>query len=154
MQSDIQEIARMIWETVFDLVLEPADDVELSEESTVTSFVLVDGEWQGAVMLQCPMVLAEALTVSMFDGNSDGCPTMSEADVRDAVGEVANMVAGNIKALLPEPCHISLPAVALGSDDAVSVPGTESMIAVPFTCHGQSLVITLLERRDDPKVAT
>jgi hypothetical protein len=31
--------------------------------------------------------------------------------VRDVAGEVANMIGGNLKALLPEPCRLSLPKV-------------------------------------------
>ena len=145
----------MIWATLFDLPLEGAVDHELGGGPTVTSFVHIDGAWQGVVMLQCPMALAVTLTSSMFDGNvsSDNAPPQEvpEADVRDALGEIANMVAGNVKALLPEPCHISLPAVALGSDDTVSVPGTTPVASAPFTCDGHWIVITLLERRDAPK---
>jgi chemotaxis protein CheX len=155
MQSDIQEIAHMIWATLFDLPLEGAADHGLGGGPTVTSFVHIDGAWQGVVMFQCPMALAATLTASMFDGNvsSDGGPPQEvpEADVRDALGEIANIVAGNVKALLPEPCHLSLPAVALGSDDTVSVPGTSPVASVPFTCDGHRFEITLLERRDVPK---
>jgi len=155
MRSDIQEIAQMIWATLFDLPLEEAADPELSGSSTVTSFVHIDGAWRGVVMLQCPMALAVTLTSEMFDGtrahDGDPPPEPPEADVRDALGEIANMVAGNVKALLPEPCTISLPAVALGSDDTVSVPGTSPVTSVPFTCDDHPFVITLLERRDDLK---
>lgn len=148
----------MIWATLFDLPLEPATAHELGGGPTVTSFVHIDGAWLGVVMLQCPMALAVTLTSLMFDGGRrpDGGPPaeVPEADVRDALGEIANMVAGNVKALLPEPCHISLPAVALGSDDTVSVPGTTAVTSVPFTCDGHRLVITLLERSDALKEST
>jgi chemotaxis protein CheX len=103
------------------------------------------------------MDLAITLASSMFDGtrsrDGDPPPEVPEADVRDALGEIANMIAGNVKALLPEPCSISLPAVALGSDDTVSVQGTTPVTSVPFTCDGHPLVITLLERVDVVKGA-
>jgi chemotaxis protein CheX len=155
MQSDIEEVASMIWKTLFDLPLVAVTGQEHGDSPTVTSFVHVDGAWQGVVMLQCPMALAVTLTSAMFDGGrpsgGEASPEVHEAEVRDALGEIANIVAGNVKALLPEPCHISLPAVALGSDDAVSVPGTTPVTAVPFSCDGHRLVITLLERSDVPK---
>lgn len=158
MQSDIQEIAHMIWATLFDFPLQSAADAELGDGPTVTSFVHIDGAWQGVVMLQCPMALAVTLTSSMFDGSvSSGGgppPEVPEADVRDALGEIANIVSGNVKALLPEPCHLSLPAVALGSDDTVSVPGTAQVTTVRLACDGHPFVITLLERRDALKEST
>jgi chemotaxis protein CheX len=38
-----------------------------------------------------------------------------DAGVRDVAGEVANMIGGNLKALLPEPCRLSLPRVVVDS---------------------------------------
>jgi chemotaxis protein CheX len=154
MDSDIEEIAMMIWETLFELPLETSDAPDLTGASTVTSFVHIDGAWRGVVMLQCPMALATGLTSAMFDGGTAGsADEVDEADVRDALGEIANMIAGNVKALLPEPCTISLPAVALGNDHTVSVPGTAVVSTVPFTCDGHPFVITLLERPDGAKAA-
>lgn len=150
MHSDIEQICQMIWDSLFGLALEAAPEPDLSGDATVTSFVHIDGAWQGVVMVQCTMDFASQLTKSMFDDDSDG--PVGEADLRDALGEVANMVAGNVKALLPEPCSISLPAVALGTDDTVSVPRTALVTTVPFTCDGEPLVITLLERREKAAV--
>ena len=39
--------------------------------------------------------------------------------MRDAVGELANMVGGNIKALMPGSCQLSLPTVAEGRSEAL-----------------------------------
>ena len=152
MHADIQEITQMIWEALFEQPLELAADAELTGGSTVTSFVHIDGAWCGVVLLQCPMGLAVELTAAMFDSDGGGA-AVDEGDVRDALGEIANMVAGNIKALLPEPCHISLPAVALGTDDTVSVPGTTPVTAVPFSAGGHPFIVTLLERSDAAKQA-
>ena len=72
LRSDIQEIAQMIWTTLFDL---PLEATEMATEPagngpSVTSFVHIDGAWRGVVMLQCPMALAFTLTSSMFDGTA------------------------------------------------------------------------------------
>ena len=157
MRSDIQEIVEMIWTTLFDLPLEMTDAPGPDGGPAVTSFVHIDGAWRGVVMLQCPMALAVTLASSMFEGvhpvHGVPAPKVHEAEVRDALGEIANMVAGNVKALLPEPCSMSLPAVALGSDDTISVPGTTPVTSVPFSCDGHLFVITLLQRVDVVKEA-
>jgi CheY-specific phosphatase CheX len=145
LQGDIIEIARSILESMFDLPLDEAATPTLDLRSTVTGCVHIDGAWNGAVILQCPMVLATRLTVEMFQG-----PSSPEAEeVRDAIGELTNMLAGNVKGLLPEPCRISLPAVALGSDYRFSVVGTVTVASVPFSCAGHPLVVTLLQRVAD-----
>jgi chemotaxis protein CheX len=54
---------------------------------------------------------------------SDGA--VSDADVADAVGELVNMIGGNVKSLMPGPSALSLPVVAAGrvarSSDSVEV---------------------------------
>lgn len=88
------------------------------------------------------MALATTLTTAMFQTGDEPCPD----DIRDALGELANMLAGNVKALLPEPCAISLPAVAFGPDHHVSVVGTSPVATVAFTCAGERLFVTLLHQ--------
>ena len=81
----------------------------------------------------------------MFQG--DGTPSLDE--IGDALGELTNMVAGNIKALLPESCSISLPTVAQGLSYEINVVGTSAVATVPFTCIDDPLVVTLVQRAGD-----
>jgi len=67
---------------------------------------------------------------------------------------LANMVGGNVKALLPEPCRISLPAVADGMDYRLSVPGARPVTAVTWTCGGEPLMVRLLKRRSADSAAS
>lgn len=140
--NDLDQIARTIWGTLFELPLEDGRAATLDQDATVTSVVHIDGAWRGAVVLRCPMALAAAVTAAMFQADVE-----PEADdIRDALGELANMVAGNVKALLPEPCGISLPAVAFGLDYQLQVVGTVPIAQAAFSSGGQPLVVTLLER--------
>lgn len=140
--SDLAEIARTIWGTLFELPLETSATTHHDGDSTVTSVVHIDGAWHGAVMLRCPMALAAVVTSAMFQ---TGAEPVAD-DVRDALGELANMLAGNVKALLPEPCGISLPAVAFGADYQLRVVGAVEVATAAFTCGGQPFVVTLLHR--------
>jgi chemotaxis protein CheX len=140
--ADIEGITRTIWATLFDLPLELGDAAGLGAESSVTSCVQIDGEWHGALVLKCPMALAQTLTAQMFQ--TESAPDLD--DVRDALGELANVVGGNVKALLPAPSQISLPAVAIGSDYELSVIGTSKVASVSFRCDGHPLIVTLLQR--------
>ena len=149
--TDIEDITRSIWSTLFDLPLEPGDGRELGTESSVTSCVQIDGEWHGALVLKCPMSLAETLTQQMFQSESSS--DIGVEEVRDALGELANMLGGNVKALLPGPSQISLPAVAVGSDYELSVVGTTEMARISFRCDDEPLLITLLRRSSPANAA-
>jgi chemotaxis protein CheX len=146
--ADLQDITETIWGSLFRLPLEPSDAFGQDGHSTVTSVVHIDGAWHGAVMLRCPMALAAMLTAAIFQAGDEP----DTDDIGDAIGELANMAAGNVKALLPEPCSISLPAVAFGCNYQLSVVGAVSVASAAFTCAGHPLLVTLLERapqRDD-----
>lgn len=145
-EQDIVEIAQSIWETLFSAPLTsvPAG-VALPDADVMTGCIHIDGAWNGAVMLQLPQALAEQLSAELFQQEG---PTTSE-ELDDTVGELTNMLAGNIKALLPEPSRISLPTVAHGADYDLRVMGTEVEATVAFVCLDSPLVVTLLRSLAD-----
>lgn len=49
---------------------------------------------------------------------------VSEAELRDAVGELVNIAAGNLKGVLPPHCRLSLPTVHVGG------PSTANHVAM------------------------
>ncbi|NIQ01639.1 MAG: chemotaxis protein CheX, partial [Nitrospinaceae bacterium] len=55
----------------------------------------------------CPIPLARQAAAIMFQLQED---TAGPEEIQDAFGELANITGGNIKALLPEPSYLSLPA--------------------------------------------
>ncbi len=140
-ESDIADVAQSIWDAMFDesLALTPGGSV--GEPPFVTSFVAINGAWQGAVVAQFPQSLAAALTRQLFSSETE--PTSDE--IHDALGEIGNIVAGNVKALVPEPSHLSLPAVAFGNDYGVSVFGATEIVRTTFTCDGQVFSIAIVE---------
>lgn len=138
--ADLRSLAKTIWGTLITIALEPASAPVPEAHREVTGLVHIDGAWQGALMLRCSTGMAMIVASAMFD--SDTAPP--EEDVRDAIGELTNMLAGNVKALLPGPCAISLPSVALGADYALRVVGADPVAWAAFTCRGEPLSVTLL----------
>ena len=147
--DDVDELAFSIWETLFDSPLELAPATGAAIEQGVSGIVHVTGSWHGAIMLQLPIDLATSLTAAMFQAPSE--PTRDE--ITDAVGELTNMFAGNIKALLPVPSVISLPAVAFGSDYDLSVVGSTTLSRRVYSCDGHTVAVTVLERTKDDSLA-
>jgi CheY-specific phosphatase CheX len=74
--------------------------------------VTVAGEWQGVVTVEVAEQVARRLTAEMLAIPSTD--EVSDGDVADAVGELVNMVGGNLKSIMPGPSVLSLPAVAAG----------------------------------------
>ena len=143
--ADIEDIVKMIWSTLVDVPIQPGGESGPSGDSTVTGIVHIDGAWHGAIVVRCPLALASLVTAAMFQSGQD--PSFEE--VCDALGELTNMVAGNVKALLPQPSVLSLPTVAFGSQYEISVVGTRIVAAVPFMSESHPLVVSVVQRAGD-----
>ncbi|MCL2541333.1 MAG: chemotaxis protein CheX [Nocardioidaceae bacterium] len=79
---------------------------------TWTGAVSVTGEWRATVTVELGADAAGPLAARMLALPDDEPPT--DADIADAVGELVNMVGGNVKSLMPGPSALSLPLVAAG----------------------------------------
>ncbi|MDN4173568.1 chemotaxis protein CheX [Nocardioides sp. SOB77] len=90
----------------------PADDAVLWS-ATVT----VTGEWRGMVSVDLAEAAVLGVTRGMLGFGDDEEP--DAASCTDAVGELVNVVGGNVKSLMPGPSTLSLPVVSRG---AVEVP--------------------------------
>lgn len=142
-KHQILEICQEIWESLLgvelDMSEEPGDPFADSKR-TVTGFVAIGGAWQGTVLLEVSDTLSHT-----FGGQMLGIPPdeVTEQDVADSLGELANMVGGNIKSLLPAPSHLSMPSVAEGSDYSIWAPGTDLLAQLTLRCAGEPMLITV-----------
>lgn len=145
LESDVESIAYAIWESLLGLPIDVNAGSGLGDDSHATCLVHLHGAFQGAVMIECSVALGALLTAAMLQ--TDGIPTT--ADMTDALGELANVFAGNIKALLAQPSSISLPTVAFGPSYEIGVVGTTVVARVSFVCEGHPLEVTILQRFDE-----
>lgn len=138
--NDVVVIAQDIWASFLDLPLEPvpADTVDVSAKSMVGGVVHVQDAWVGAVQLECSADFAAMAAARMFA--ADG--SVTQPDLDDALGELTNMIGGNIKSLLPAPSVLSLPVVrhAVGLS---GVPGLTALSRVAFLAAGEPIFITI-----------
>ena len=65
--------------------------------------------------------------------------------VQDALGELTNILGGQVKSLLPEPCRLSLPAIAEGTDYAFRGPHDKVLARLAFTCRDAPVRVTIVE---------
>ena len=75
----------------------------------------------------------------------DQCLAIEVRDV-DAVGELANMVGGSLKGLVPGPSRLSLPTVVDGSDYSTKIPGAKQVVQAALSAAGEPLIVTVLRR--------
>ncbi len=143
-ETEIAEYTESIWSSTLELNVVPSDEEFIPEgkENTLAACVQITGSWEGTVAVVCPMKLAKKVSAIMFgiDESSAG-----KEEIQDAIGELANMTGGNIKSLLPEPCYLSLPAVAV-TNTGFHVPGSELVTQINFKCDDSLFTVSLLKK--------
>lgn len=145
----VSEIAQEIWGVLL-AVDEPSPllPANLSGED-VMAMVHISGEWDGTVCISCSRAAAcTAASVMLGIAEQD----VTREDVADAMGEIVNVVGGNLKSLLPGPSALSLPFIC--DDGTLEVPGhLELCQQVRFSWMEEPVVISVWATPDDGKSA-
>jgi chemotaxis protein CheX len=124
----------------------PASAVAGAPSAFVSAAVSVTGAWDGDVVVTCSDPVARQVTATLLAVE----PTEVTADdVIDAVAELVNIIGGNLKGRLPEPCVMSLPRVVSQAGSAGSEP---SILLCRLSCTwlGEAIIVSVLERSGQP----
>lgn len=152
--KEIYQIASTIWETAIGLQIEPESQDALASignrPRSTAACIQITGAWNGAILLDCPVEVARLAASIMFSAEP---AKVTVADLQDAVAELVNMIGGNFKALLPEKCFLSLPAVVEGGDYSTRIPGSKLLGRACLCCQGHPVSITVLEKAVNQAVA-
>jgi chemotaxis protein CheX len=139
--EEILAITRDVWESFTGRTIELADDQLRPDGGDVTvGSVTVTGEWQANVLLACPAQLARMAASAMFDLPA---AQLDDEQVADALGELTNMIGGNVKSLIPGPSRLSMPTVTVGTSSAAPIPGAALVSTVSLACEGLPLTVSV-----------
>ena len=145
-EAEIGQFVADIWSTFLNMEAAYTDKpfVAKGKENTLAGCIQITGEWQGTVTLYAPRQLGKKIAAAMY------AMDVSEVDdqqVQDVLGEITNMIAGNIKSLLPTPCSISLPSVAV-TDHDLHHPRSETVTSVNFVCDNMQFFVVMLQKEE------
>ena len=99
----------------------------------------ITGAWTGRVVLELAPGTAERIARIML-----ATDRVSTADVSDALGELVNIIGGNLKGLVPQPSVLGLPLV-LEADAAPVGRDVASTSATDLDWLGEPLRISVRE---------
>ncbi len=142
-ELEINEVVGSVWDTMLGGGICPAlpSDSLLGCQPSRTGIVRFAGAWQGAIACSASVDLQRQAAATLFEIPAS---ELTHELMDDALGEITNMIGGNLKALLPAPSHLSLPAV-LDTGEALTrhLPARTAMAAFivsgqPFVVHVQS----------------
>ena len=141
-RDDLARVVESVFQTMIDLEVAVSDAPWTQSPDTITAAVHFAGDWRGAALVEC-----DARQACQFATRFMGIalPAAIDDDVRDAMGELANMVAGNLKSVLPHGVGLSMPSVVEGSDYTLRVCGAKAVERLTFSSALGNFRITLIE---------
>ena len=142
-ENEVRQIASDTWQIVLGEELQPClERITPAEiEDGIATCAHVTGDWQLAVVLYCSAAVARHVAGVMF-GADDGKTTAE--DVNDAMCEMINIIAGNVKGVLSGSSHLALPSLVKGQDFKLMFPRHVLLSEAHFTCKGEPVLVVVL----------
>jgi chemotaxis protein CheX len=142
--SELAQVVESVFGTMMNLEVGDCGTPWFPSGDRLTSAVHLAGDWNGAVLLECDRGQA-----CRFAGRflSMDPPDTVDDVVRDVLGELANMIGGNLKCVLTRGIRLSMPSVVDGSDYSLRVCGAEIRERLAFGCAEGHFWITVLATR-------
>jgi chemotaxis protein CheX len=129
-EATLEVFASMIF---IDIEAEEASNEPVAAfVANITSLIGLAGDIKGLLAIHCPGGLALAITSSMLGMEV----TELAEDAKDAIGEIANMVAGGLKVAMAgegKIIELALPTTVIGNSIRTSGLSGASRVVVPFS---------------------
>jgi chemotaxis protein CheX len=132
---------REVFELMLGCQLKPLEAAP-DEGLDITSMVGLAGNLCGVLSVRSSKESAALMACKMLGSETD----KESQEVRDAFGEICNMVAGNFKnkiSGMSEGCMLSVPTVVTGNDYSLHSLGDSHPLEVGFQFEGKPLVVAL-----------
>jgi chemotaxis protein CheX len=143
-RDKIAEITKGVFTTM--VMMDVVDEAPLAEpiisfHETLTSMVGLAGSHSGILAVHCPKDLALRITSNMLGMEV----TEIDDDVNDALGEIANMIGGDVKHIFSPKgadVNLSIPTVIYGSDYVLESMSSAESLVMPFVCGGDRFLLS------------
>jgi len=110
----------------------PAEESTLEIQPNLSSLIGFAGDLKGILAIHCPAAVAMGITTSML-----GMEVVDLGeDVKDAIGEIANMVAGGLKVGLAtedKKIELAIPTTVVGKSIHTSGLSGATRVMIPFS---------------------
>jgi chemotaxis protein CheX len=137
----IGQVMETICTTVLGLPTEQLEDRELAAPAMSVA-VHISGGWNGVVLFWPTESFANQAAAILF---AMPLENVTPADAQDCMAELGNMLAGNLKSLLPGPSSLSLPTVTCGTNHQIMIRRAALNAEYRFCCAGESMLVQLFE---------
>ena len=153
---DLEMYVTTAFEDVFDTMLSmevtkiSPDDVVTNGHPHIVGTVSLAGSIMGNVNVHLNNKFAWLITAAMLGMRVEEID--SDEEVHDVIGEVCNMVGGNLKSRLCDAgfvCELSIPSITAGSDFSIESKGWQRHERFGFQNHEDSALVEVFMKNGE-----
>ena len=137
--EDLERIVTEVWRDVLGAEVAAAAAAPPGE---LTGCIQITGAFRGAVVLSVPRAVVRAAAAAMFALDP---AAVGEAEERDALGELTNMIGGHVKAMVPAVSQLALPAVVPGCDHCLQRCRLQPLAEQAMRTAGGAFTVQVME---------
>lgn len=145
-RADMVQIVSGVFQAMLKLKVAEIEADWFPEEGRLTGVIHFAGQWRGAVLVEVSPDQAFAITHRL---GAVPAPGKIDEDVIDAIGELANMIGGNMKSVMPRGVGLSIPSVVEGSRYTLRICGEHSLARLAFASEIGPFWVTLVEMPEE-----
>lgn len=121
------------------LELAPGGSAVCEDIDALSAVIRISGHRNSLVQVLAPMNTAKTIAASMFARDQ---ADLLEDEIRDAIGEIVNMVSGRLKEIDNGESRLSLPCVETAGT-SLSFRESFAGTAVSHLCQGDPLIVRI-----------
>ena len=142
-EAETQQIVVDVFTSMLKMEVERVEaPLERRTSPGLTAAVHFVGSWKGALRIECTPEQTFEYTKRLLGVD---LPSEVNEDVCDAFGELANMIGGNLKAVLPPIVQLSMPSVVRGEDYSMRICHAVTACQLAFDSELGIFRVTLVE---------
>jgi chemotaxis protein CheX len=128
------ESAKEVFETMIFMTVEQCPDYIAVEGDALLGSITFTGSIEGCMGISCSLDCSKTIACNMLAMDDDD--EVTDGEIRDAIGEIANMVMGSIKANLLKQeignLDVSIPCVVSGKELSSSLGEQAQEVTMPI----------------------
>jgi chemotaxis protein CheX len=148
--QDIIDATQEIFSSMIMLDVSPGEPFKRTNamlQNSISGIIGLAGETKGMLAIHLSNEAALAVTTAFLGMEVEEI----DEDVCDAVGELANMLGGSLKAVLDpsgSAINLSMPSAVHGEEYTINCLADAESVTVPFSFNGQTFMVELQIRQD------
>ncbi len=139
-----------IFSSMIFLEVTPGDPFKRQDEpltNSISGIIGLAGTMKGSLAIHLTNDAALAVTTAFLGMDVEEI----DEDVKDAIGELANMLGGSLKSVLDpsgSDIKLSMPSTVYGEEYSIDCLDEAESVAVPFSFDGHTFIVELQMRTE------